>query len=52
MLAVGEEKLYQRPAASQSLQKRLVLVVGTVLPGSPTPHTWESTLPLGSAVLL
>lgn len=52
MSAVGEEKLYQRPTASQSLEKGLLLVVGDALPYSLTLHTWQSTLPLGSAVLL
>ena len=39
MSEVGEERLYRRPTASQSLEKGLLLVVGNVLPSFPTPHT-------------
>lgn len=52
MSAVGEEKLYQHLTASQSLEKGLLLVVANALPGSPTPHTWQSMLPLASAALV
>lgn len=52
MLGADEEELYQHPAASQTPAKGPLLVMGNVLPSFPTPHTWQSMLPLGSALLL